>query len=669
MQENRFYSAFYSRFIIFRILSTLGILSLTCCSPIDSLNGRLDGSSCSPRVLQKITGDSGVGNIFLIDPITSSGNPSLVPSLETLDQYTIQVPFSRLSGLGVLDGQYVSIRNRVQCNDHFGAFSLKNEFLYPHGDFRFQEAMSYYFGDQYQSRLKNNGYLVSKDPVVILAHCESVDNSYFTKAHDSNGEIYGGREFNEVCLGDSNNSPGAFYADDAQVVIHELQHAATVDNYSREINLNQFFYDEAGDINEGISDFMSLAFSDSMVTPNPILDPKLFSRWALGKFNPKLSHSGVRGAHRCPMYDSSFPDCNGYPSFALPSEENQNTSTVSYVYPDGLGWPFPNNYKGRNILSIIYQNNVYEEEIHNNDLIIAGTLWDIYSALKESRSGNGWVAFDLTQKLVLEGVRHLPTPNDKNRSPVTFIQFANKLVDSVALRPEFNSADRTAIQHVLKERGLYQMPTIQSVSWATVGPGTFKHRPSTPTPGVFIQDNPQILAKWLTQMGLDSSILSTGASAEFNSTLGPGKVAVIWFDVQNEEDITAGGLLLSVVSEDPDVEVLGESYNVGFGSRDAKNQAQVMYSKVNGKAMGANLKSILGSSRPEGRRFWTQGNTYFTTDPLFGFSYRTGIWIRVSPSAQRGKVVDFQVQVVPANGAESIQGQPATLTFPVTIQS
>ncbi len=658
MWGKSFYSDFYF----------LGLLSLTSCAQMDPLADISGSASCASTVLAKVAGATGVGNVFLTDPISSSGNPSLAPSSGGLDQYATQVQLSNLSGLGILDGQFVSIRNRVQCNDHFGAFDIKNQFLYSHDDFRFQEAMSYYFGDLYQSRLKNNGYLVSIDPVVIMAHCESVDNSYFTKAHDNEGQIYGGREFNEVCLGDSNYSPGAFYADDAQVVIHELQHAATVDNYSSSINLNQFFYDEAGDINEGISDYMSLAFSDNLVPANPKLDSKIFSRWALGTFNPKPNRSSVRGAHRCPMYDSSFPACNTFPAFALPSDSNGNANTVSYVYPDGLGWPFPNNYNSQNILSIIYQSYAYDEEIHNNDLIITGTLWDIYSVLKQNRQSDGWAAFDLTQKLVMESVRHLPFPGPQNRSPVTFIELANKIVDSVALISELSATDRASIQQVLKDRGLYQMPTIQSTNWVTAGSGTFKMRPNTPTPGVFVQDNPQILTKWLTQLGLDPSVIQQGLSTGLNSMLDPGEVAVIWFDLQNNDDLTAGGVLVSVTSTDPDVEILDDSYNVGFSGRGGQNQAQVMYYKINGKTMGTLLNPILGGSRAGGWRFVTQGNTYFTTDPSFGFSYRTGIWVRVSPTAQHGKVVEFQVQAVPSNGSEQIQRQPVTLTFPVTIQ-
>ncbi len=645
-----------------------GLVLLNACGLFHRENVAEGGGVCAPTQLSQVAGSIGSADVFMMDPIASSGNPQLSPNSSPLDEYATAVGLSRLSGLGVLDGQFVSIRNRVHCSDHFGAYNAKNQFQYPHSDFRFQEAMSYYFGDEYQNRLKNNGYLVSRDPTVIIAHCETVDNSYFTKAHDTSGQIYNGREFNEVCLGDSKSSPGAFYADDAQVVIHELQHAATVDNYSAITNLNQFFYDEAGSLNEGISDFMSLGFADNLSPSSPGLDSRIFSRWALGTFNPKPNHNSVRGAHRCPMYDSKFSDnCSSYPNFALPSDSNNYTTTVSFIYPDGLGWPFPDNFKSQNVLSNIYQSYAYNQEIHNNALIVTGALWDVYSALKKLRSGDGWTAFDLTQKLVMEGVRHLPTPTRQNRSPVTFIQFANKLVDSIALVPELSATDRAAVVQALKERGLFQSATLRSETWVTEGPGIFKLRPYTPTPGVFIQDNPQVLAKWLTQMGIDSGVVGQGLSSGLNSMLDPGEFGVIWFDLQNEDDLTAGGILVSVVSSDSDVEILDDSFNVGFSMSEGTRKAQIMYSKVNGKIIAGILAPLSGASLDQSSYFSTSGNTYFTTDLLFALSYRTGIWVKVNPNAEHGKVVEFQVQAVPANASGTAQSQPVTLRFPVVI--
>ena len=659
-------------------ISGLGLLSVF--SPGCGLNQQtaLSGLSpnCAPLGLARITRNSGTAKVFMPDPIAGSGNASLMPTGKELDQFATSVTLSNLSGLGVLDGSYVSILNRVDCADNFGAYNQKNQFIYPHSDFRFQEAMSYYFGDAYQAKVKANGYLVSQDPVVIIAHCESVDNSYFTKAHDQNGIINQGREFNEVCLGDSSRTPGAFYADDAQVVIHELQHAATVDNYSSQGNLNQFFYDEAGALNEAISDFVGLAFSDNLgkngapplstslsSTPS-VLDPRLFSRWALGTFNPNPNKSSVRGAHRCPMYDSSFPNCTSYPSFSVPSPGTSSTINISYIYPDGLGWPFPDNYKNQNVISNIYQAFPYDEEIHNDDIIMVGTLWEIYAALKQNRQGDGWSAFNLAQQLVLETIRHLDLPSVVNRSPVTFINFSSKLMSTSSLIAGITAADRSAIQQVLKDRSLYQMATIDSASWAGVGPGSFKLRPNTSTPGVFIQDNPQILTKWLTQMGLDSALVTQGLSTGLNSLLDPGELAVIWFDIQNNDDLTAGGVLLTVASTDPDIEILDGTYNVGYLSQASKTQ--IMYAKVNGKKMGSTLSGVSGSGQGAGT-YSTPGNTYFTTDPLFSLSYRTGIWIKVKPTAAHGKEIDFQVQVVPANGSSSVQTQPNTLSFPVTI--
>ncbi len=623
---------------------------------------------CAPPFPNASAGSQGKSNVFMIDPIVSSGNQNLMPNSSGLDQYVTPVALTNLNGLGVLDGSLVSIRNRVNCADGFGAYDEKNQFLYSHSDFRFQEAMSYYYSNIYQGRINQNGFLISTDPVVILAHCESVDNSYFTKDQDQSKKIARGREFNEVCLGDSNWTSGAYYADDAQVVLHELQHAATVDNYSPVINLNQFSYDEAGDLNEGISDASSLAFTDVLLPPGSSFDTKLFSRWALGTFNSNPNHNSVRGAHRCPMYDSSFPNCTAYPAFTLPSDANGNKTSISYVYPDGLGWPFPNNYKSQNMVAVstIYQSFASDEEIHNDDVIIVGALWEIYSSLKQNRQGDAGKAFNLFQKLVLESVRHLPLPTSANRSPVTFIRFSNQLVSTANLLTELTVNDRSAIVQVLKDRGLYNMPTLQTASWVGVGPGTFKQKPYSPTPGVFIQDNPQVLAKWLRQLGIDSIAVPQGLETGLNSTLDPGELAVIWFDLQNNDDLTVGGALLTVTSTDPDIQILDARFNVSYRGDVHKNQTQIMYGKINGKTMGTLLNPVENSTQT-GFTFTTSGNTYFTTDPLFGIYSRTGVWIKANANVPHGKVINFEIQAIPANGSAEVQANPTTVVFPVTI--
>ena len=189
-------------------------------------------SVCADTQLGSGAGTSGQATVFDLDPMNQSGNPNLSPTSTALDSYLTPVTLSRLGGQGVLEGQYVDVRNGTSCNQWFGAQDPSNQFIYNHEDSRFQEAMAYFYGDTYRASLDQIGYLIPTTPVRIVAHCMQDDNSYYSRSLDQNGNI---TEF--VCLGDSVATPGASYADDAAVTVHELQHATTIDGYSTQVEL------------------------------------------------------------------------------------------------------------------------------------------------------------------------------------------------------------------------------------------------------------------------------------------------------------------------------------------------------------------------------------------------------------------------------------------------
>ncbi|MEO5971476.1 MAG: hypothetical protein ABIQ95_16250, partial [Bdellovibrionia bacterium] len=303
-------------------------------------------AACAPLKTSTGAGALGTAKVFFPDPIVRSGDPGLLPVSVKLDDYLEAVQLSHLNGSGVLKGTHIEVLNGIKCEYKFGAFDAKNQFTFSHSDWRFQEAMAYYFGDTYQTYLESIGYLRAggfgqyrelsssyiPDPVQIVAHCELNDNAYFIRGTNSAGKM-----IEQVCLGDSVRTPGAFYGDDAIVTLHELQHATTSDSYSPTQDLNQLFYDEAGSLNEAVSDVMGLIYTADKLDDK--FDPRVFSRWALGTFDPKGSH--LRGAHKCPVYDSRYPSCDGFPGFSIPQGSNNNQTTISYVYPDGMGWPYP----------------------------------------------------------------------------------------------------------------------------------------------------------------------------------------------------------------------------------------------------------------------------------------------------------------------------------------
>ncbi|MGZ3700112.1 MAG: hypothetical protein ACXVCH_18615, partial [Bdellovibrionota bacterium] len=47
------------------------------------------------------------------------------------------------------------------------------------------------------------------------------------------------------------------------------------------------------------------------------------------------------------------------------------------------------------------------------------------------------------------------------------------------------------------------------------------------------------------------------------------------------------------------------------------------------------------------------GNDYFHSDPKYSESPRTGVWLKVSPTATSHKNVTFHVVATPANGVAS----------------
>ena len=590
------------------------------------------GASCYTGKIEKIsTLSTGEAQVFLPDPGARAGSYGLAPSSRRLDEYRSRVALSHLGGQGVLEGQYVDIRNGLGCSEGYGAFERNQSYLYSQRDARFQEAMTYYWGDSFRAELDQAGYLQPTSAVKIIAHCMNDDNAYYERYRDASGNLV-----RRVCIGNSVSTPGASYSDDAAVVLHELQHATTSETYSTQVGLNQFWYDEAGALNEGISDFMSLMFL-APTMPNG-LDPRTFSRWALGTFIP--GYSGVRGVHKCPEYDATFPQCTGYPGFSSAN------NTISYVYPDGVGWPYANNYEAPAYVKSAFENYRGQEQIHNAGVLISGALWDVYESLKANRPTDEALARKLATQVVHEAIAHLPKPTASHRSPVTFRAFAEQVVLSGRLL-SFSTADQTGLEAALTARGLYGGTPLPA-TWASPWPG----QPFTP--GVRILDNPVLLKSWLDRMGVPNSetVITQGVDTGYDGRLSPGEVAVVWFDLANVTAQSAGGILLKVQSGDPDIEFLDRRVNVWSPS---PSTAQMFYSKVYGTA------TIAALNAGDPTRILDVGNSYFGTNPFYDRNWTTALWIKVSATAARGKSVTLTVDALPSNGAES------RVLFPVTI--
>ncbi|MGZ3687293.1 MAG: hypothetical protein ACXVBW_03275, partial [Bdellovibrionota bacterium] len=84
-------------------------------------------SNCAPDSLPDgAASASGVAQVFSPDPMVSSGNATLSPTSLNLDQYTSSVALPRLGGHGVLEGQYVDVRDQISCQGWYSAYDLTN---------------------------------------------------------------------------------------------------------------------------------------------------------------------------------------------------------------------------------------------------------------------------------------------------------------------------------------------------------------------------------------------------------------------------------------------------------------------------------------------------------------------------------------------------------------
>ncbi len=618
------------------VLAALGaLLGASACSKDEPL---VEPSNCAGELVETGAGANGSGLVFNGDPAIASGNPNLSPSALNLDDFRSQVSLARLGGRGVLEGTYVDVRSGL-CLGSFGAQEPAQSFQYAHADPRFQEVMSYYFGDLFRSRLDQAGYLLPAAPLKIVAHCMKADNAYFSRGVD----LATGQYVKKVCLGDSKATPGASYADDALVAVHEMQHGATIDAYSLTQDLGSFWYDEAGAINEAISDFMALMLF-SPLTPSA-LDSRIFSRWALGQFIPGFS--GARGTHRCPAYDRQYPGCAGFRSGL--DGFSADAGTVSYFYPDGLGWPFANNYSGPSPMKSAFEGYSAHEEIHNNASIVSGALWDMYEALRANHGGDALTAQLLSTQAVMEAVTHLPKPSAAHLSPVTFWELASNVVSAAQLLG-FSTVDQQSVERALTARGIYGGGDALGADWAARGDGVIGI-----TDGVKVMDNPVRLKEWFGRIAGDISPVTHGPETGLNNKLDPGEVAAIWFDVKNISTLgaTAGGVQLTVTSLDPDITFLNSNYNFGSVGSD---RAQIQYSKIHGTGIVARLASTNGSYHID------TSNSYFRTNRFFAETWMTALFVRVAASAAHGKSVTLRVDLAPANGSVD------SVDFPVAIQ-
>ena len=542
-------------------------------------------------------------HLFHHDPIASSLDESLSPGNTNINQFLKPKILNKLTGKGVLEGDYVKVVSGI-CNETFGARINESKLSYSYDDPRFNELMSYYYANEYRNTQDQNDFLEPNKKLKIIANCDIFDNAYYSKKINSSGQLE-----DYLCIGKSSRFSKANFAHDASVVIHEIQHSITNNIYSQSVDFNQYIYDEAGAINESLSDYFSLSFLEKNL--DEIFDSKIFSRWALGSF---FNDNYSRGAHRCPVYDSGFPQCLHFSTSDSGFSMNQNH--VSFSYPDGLGWPFSYPYSPPQNLKSVYLNNFSQQQIHVSSTIITGYLYDLFSALKQ-KYGHDF-AFNKMTDLISNTLLFLPKPSASEKlSPVTFVSFTRTLVETSETLG-WPSLDQDLIKDISEQRGLYGFQTIPS-GWAQVGEGAAR------TPGMkFIDVLP-----------------SSGVS---NERFNKGDIGAIFFDIKNTNSKTVASLNLSVEITEGDAIFLNGANNLGYIN---PKKVMIQYQKINGTSI---VNKLIETPNGAGLPI---SNTFFKTDSFFDQLGTTAIWIEI-PKVLTSSRIGFKVNIFPENAENQV---------------
>lgn len=541
-----------------------------------------------------IAPSTGAGTIFDLNPKNASNDPNLLPTSSAVSSFTMPVTLEHLNGYGTLNGTFIDVRSGVCKGNAIGAFSESNQFNYTHDDYRFSEVMAYYYGDQYRLGLSNANVLLPKDPVVILSNCPIEDNAFFTRDLNDDGTF-----FNIVCLGRSSyfSSNHSTFADDAEVITHELQHSQTTYAYSPRLALGSLRFDEAGAINEGISDAIALIHALPSVKSN--FDIKKFSFWALGSlFGTDGDYS--RGVRRCPTYDASYPNCLNYKNDASGFSLDHNT--VSFNYPDGMGFPYTGFYPN---VRKAFTDSLSHQEIHQTSLISSGIIFEIFEVFQKERGYES--AKNLISQVVSRALQFLPKPNNTiSIAPVNHINFFKELLAaSVALN--VSASELSEIKQIGIDRGVYQYNPLGN--------------------------------NWSRYAGF--RFMETQGSARYDGELNRGDIGYLSLNFENLDHQTAGGVLVDfkILDEQSPVEILGPDYNDGFLS---KSEAMVQYGKINGTSIVEALNGLPLS------------NDYFGTytNAKNNRTYQSTAFAIVVKSGSNPGLVRMSARLVPSNGPE-----------------
>jgi zinc metalloprotease ZmpB len=195
---------------------------------------------------QPNAGATGVGSVFVSNPVQSLGDESLtdqrdsdaaVPATAYHD-----VTLTNLDGTGYLRGDYADIYSSTGNL----AYSPTNTFRYTRHQDEFEQVMAYYWITQAQRYIHSLGFgegrrAIDNRPQRVRINQWGLDNSFATD-HPKNELRFG--------------KGGVDDAEDAEVILHEYGHAI---HFSQNFS---FASEEAGAISEGFADYWAVTVSD-----------------------------------------------------------------------------------------------------------------------------------------------------------------------------------------------------------------------------------------------------------------------------------------------------------------------------------------------------------------------------------------------------------------------
>jgi zinc metalloprotease ZmpB len=218
------------------------------------------------------TGSTGVGTVFLPNPVAELQNESLTDQKDA-DYAALQpayhnVTLTNLDGSGTLTGDWA----RVVSETGDPARSSTDTFTYHRSDDRFEQVMAYYWVTESQKYIQSLGFGTGLFPPVNMKSQRlrinqfGQDNSFATD-----------HPVDELRFGKG----GVDDAEDAEVILHEYGHAI---HFSQTFSFDS---EEAGAISEGFGDYWAADFADILV-PTP--DPACVADWDSVSYTSTVPH-------------------------------------------------------------------------------------------------------------------------------------------------------------------------------------------------------------------------------------------------------------------------------------------------------------------------------------------------------------------------------------------